>query len=143
MRKSPSAAKPPTNRQLRAGELIRRALIEVFAEGHFRDKALIGASLTVSEVRASPDLKHASAFVMPLAGQDAPEILKALKRARAYLRMEVARRVDLRVAPELHFELDRSFDESARIETLLRSDAVKRDLEKLQSDDEDPGPNAD
>lgn len=129
MRKSPSSAKPPSNRQLRAGELIRRALIEALAEGHFRDPVLAGASLTVSEVRASPDLKHASAFVMPLGGIDAKEILASLKRARSYLRTEVARRVQLRVAPELHFELDRSFDESARIETLLRSDAVKRDLE--------------
>ena len=142
MRTTPAAAKPPTNRQLRAGELIRRALIEVLAEGHFRDPALMGASLTVSEVRASPDLKHASAFVMPLAGENAADILKALKRARAYLRMEVARRVDLRVAPELHFELDRSFDESARIETLLRSDAVKRDLEAKKDADENKDPDA-
>jgi ribosome-binding factor A len=128
MTKSPTGARPPSNRQLRAGELIRRALIEALAEGHFRDPVLAGASLTVSEVRVSPDLKHASAFVMPLGGSEAREILAALKRARVYLRTEVARRVQLRHAPELHFELDRSFDESARVERLLRSDAVKRDL---------------
>jgi ribosome-binding factor A len=124
----PGGPRPPSTRQLRAGELVRRALVEALAEGHLRDPALSGASITVSEVRASPDLKHASAFVMPLGGSEAPEILAALKRARSYLRTEVARRVQLRHAPELHFELDRSFDESARVERLLRSDAVKRDL---------------
>ncbi len=127
MRKTTKAA-GPSHRQLRAGELIRRALIEALAEAHLRDTELIGASITVSEVRLSPDLKHASAFVVPLGGGDGAKIVPALKRAAAYLRTEVARRVELRLAPQLHFELDRSFDESARIENLLRSDAVKRDL---------------
>lgn len=122
-------ARPPSTRQLRAGELIRRALVEVLAEGHLRDPALAGASITVSEVRASPDLKHASAFVLPLGGGDAKEVIAALRRARGFLRSEVARRVDLRHAPELHFEMDRSFDEGARLEALLRSGAVKRDLD--------------
>lgn len=121
--------KPPSTRQLRAGELIRRALIEVLAEGHLRDPALAGASVTVSEARLSPDMKHAFAFVLPLGGLDGPEIVAALRRARSFLRGEVARRVDLRHAPELHFELDRSFDEGAKLETLLRSEPVRRDLD--------------
>ena len=124
----PGGPRPPSTRQLRAGELIRRALVEALGEGHLRDPALSGASITVSEVRASPDLKHASAFVLPLGGGDAKEIVSALRRARGFLRSEVARRVELRHAPELHFELDRSFDEGARLEALLRSGAVKRDL---------------
>lgn len=127
MRKNPKAGAGPSHRQLRAGELIRRALIEALAEGHLRDTELVGASITVSEVRLSPDFKHASAFVLPLGGSDAEKILPALKRAAAYLRSEVARRVELRHAPQLHFELDVSFDEGTRIETLLRSKAVKRD----------------
>jgi len=124
----PGGPRPPSTRQLRAGALLRRALVEALGAGHPRDPALSGASITVSEVRASPDLKHASAFVLPLGGGDAKEIVAALRRARGFLRSEVARRVELRHAPELHFELDRSFDEGARLEALLRSGAVKRDL---------------
>ena len=121
--------KPPSTRQLRAGELIRRALIEALGESHLRDPGLAGASITVSEVRTSPDLKHAFAFVLPLGGGDGEAVLAALRRARAFLRGEIARRVDLRHAPDLHFELDRSFEEGARLETLLRSDPVRRDLD--------------
>jgi ribosome-binding factor A len=130
MRKSSSGGPPaaPSHRRLRAGEVIRRALIEALAEGHLRDPALDGVSITVAEVRVSPDLRHASAFVLPLGGADGPTVVAALRRARAFLRGEVARRVEMRLAPELHFELDRSFDEGARLETLLRSDPVRRDL---------------
>lgn len=120
-----AAASP---RRLRAGEVIRRALIEALAEGHLHDPHLVGASITVAEVRLSPDMRHAFAFVLPLGGADGEAILAALRRARAFLRGEVARRVEMRHAPELHFELDRSFDEGARLEALLRSDPVRRDL---------------
>ena len=133
MTRGPSASgggrKPPSTRQLRAGELIRRALIEVLADGVLRDPILAGASVTVSEVRAAPDFKHAYAFVLPLGGVDGPEIVAALRRARGFLRSEIARRVELRHAPELHFELDRSFEEGAKLETLLRSEPVRRDLD--------------
>jgi len=119
----------PSQRQLRAGEIIRRALIDALAEGHFRDPVLLEASITVSEVRVSPDLKHASAFVSPLGGgAEAAPVLAALKRARGFLRTEVAQRVEMRHAPELHFELDRSYEEGSRIEALLRSPAVRRDI---------------
>jgi ribosome-binding factor A len=123
-----AAAASPSPRRLRAGEVIRRALIEVLAEGHLRDPDLAGTSITVAEVRLSQDMGHAFAFVMPLGGADGTAVLAALRRARSFLRGEVARRVELRHAPELHFELDRSFDEGARLETLLRSDPVRRDL---------------
>ena len=130
MRKSRSsgAAASPSHRRLRAGELIRRALIEALAEGHLRDPELAGASITVAEVRVSQDMRHAFAFVLPLGGADSEAALAALRRARSFLRGEVARRIELRHAPELHFELDRSFDEGAKLETLLRSDPVRRDL---------------
>jgi ribosome-binding factor A len=130
-RRRPTDRDPPAGpspRQLRAGEAIRRALIKALAEAHFRDPDLAAASITVTEVRASPDLKHGFCFVIPLGGRDAAKILAALKRASGYLRTEVARRVQLRVAPELHFELDRSFDEGARIDSLLRSPGVRRDV---------------
>ena len=130
MRKKSRAGAGPSHRQLRAGELIRRALIEALAEGHLRDTELVGASITVSEVRLSPDLKHASAFVLPLGGNDTAKILPALKRAAAYLRMEVARRVELRNAPQLHFELDGSFERGTRIEALLRANPVKPDTDE-------------
>ena len=118
----------PSQRQLRVAEEVRHALSAIFAREEFRDPDLHDLRVTVTEVRASPDLKHASAFVLPLGGGDAKEIVAALRRARGFLRSEVARRVELRHAPELHFELDRSFDEGARLEALLRSGAVKRDL---------------
>jgi len=122
-------ASGPSQRQLRAGEAIRRALVEALTEAHFRDPDLVGATITVSEVRCSPDLRHASAFVLPLLGRDAEKTLAALRRASVYLRAEVARRVQLRLAPEIHFEPDRSFDEGAKIDALLRAPTVKRDVE--------------
>jgi len=118
-----------SQRQLRAGEAIRRALVEALSEAHFRDPDLVGVTVTVSEVRCSPDLRHAFAFVLPLGGAESVTLLKALNRASAYLRTEVAKRVELRLAPEIHFELDRSFDEGAKIDALLRAPAVTRDVE--------------
>jgi ribosome-binding factor A len=128
----PAAVAPaagPSQRQLRAGELIRRALIEALGEAHFRDPDLVDASITVSEVRVSPDLEHATAFVMPLGGREAEKVLAALKRARAFMRGEVARRVALRQAPEIHFALDRSYEEGARIDALLRVAKTRDDAD--------------
>jgi ribosome-binding factor A len=127
--KTDKSADGPSQRQLRAGELVRHALIEVLAEGHFRDPDLVDVSITVAEVRMSPDLRHAFAFVMPLGGREAERVLAALKRARVYIRAEIAKRVKLQFATEIHFELDRSFDEGAKIEALLRSPLVKRDTD--------------
>jgi ribosome-binding factor A len=107
---------------------VRHALVEVFARGHVRDPDLAEVSLTVSEVRMSPDLRQATAFVLPLGGGDAATILKALKRAAPYLRGEVARLVDLRYAPELRFLIDTSFDTAGRISTVLAQPEVQRDL---------------
>lgn len=118
----------PSQRPLRVGEAMRRALVETFARAHFRDPELQDLSITVSEVRVSPDLRQATAYVLPLAGRDGGTVLKALKRASALLRSEVARAVNLRHAPDLRFQLDTSFDNAARIGAALAQDHVRQDL---------------
>jgi ribosome-binding factor A len=127
-RSSGSPQIAPSQRPLRVGEAVRHALVEVFARGHIRDPDLADVSLTVSEVRMSPDLRQATAFVLPLGGGESATILKALKRAAPYLRGEVARLVDLRYAPELRFIADSSFDTAGRISAALAQPEVQRDL---------------
>lgn len=118
----------PSQRQLRVGELVRHALAGILQREGIEDPALFGATVTVTEVRMTPDLKLATAFLMPLGGHDVDAILAALEREKKHLRHEVARTVNLRYAPELKFVADPSFDEGARIDALLRSDRVRRDL---------------
>jgi len=117
-----------SQRQLRVGELIRHALADILQRGDVHDPALEGVVVTVPEVRMSPDLKLATVFIMPLGGRDADAILAAFERNKRFLRGDVAHHVALRYAPELRFRLDTSFDEGDRIEALLRSPEVKRDL---------------
>jgi ribosome-binding factor A len=119
---------PPTQRQLRVGEEMRHALARIFQRGALRDPALHEATLTVTEVRLAPDLKRATAFVMPLGGRHADEIMAGLKRGASHLRRLVAQEVKLRVAPQIVFALDESFAEASRIESLLRREDVARDL---------------
>lgn len=119
----------PSQRQLRVGELIRRALSDILLRGEVHDPDLAGVSVTVGEVRASPDLKVATAFVMPLGGGDAEGVLKALRRAKGEIRRLVAREVDLKYAPELRFVLDETFDRMDETRALLNEDRVRRDLE--------------
>jgi ribosome-binding factor A len=118
----------PNQRQLRVGEEMRHALARIFERGELHDPALHEAPLTVTEVRVSPDLKRATAFVMPLAGRNADEIMAGLKRGAGHLRRLVAQEVKLRVAPQISFSLDKSFDEANRIDLLLRREEVARDL---------------
>ena len=122
------SARPPSQRQLRVGEEIRHAMSAILARGDLRDPALQDVSLTVSEVRASPDLKNATCFVIPLGGGDASEIVAALKRAGPFLRGQLGREVRLRYVPRLSFQADRSFDEASRIDSVLRRPDVARDL---------------
>lgn len=124
----PSRAKAPSQRQLRVGEVLRHALAEVFREEEIRDPDLIGVSVTVTEVRPSPDLRHATAFVEPLGGMQAQTIVKALNRHQGFLRGKLGSRITLKFTPELRFVEDTSFAEAERIERLLRSDEVSRDL---------------
>lgn len=118
----------PSQRQLRVGEVIRRALSEVLARGDVHDPDLGRVSITVSEVRASPDLRQATAYVLPLGGVDTEVVVKALNRNRAELRRQVTGRIDLRFSPELAFRADASFDRMDRTRELMRSPAVSRDL---------------
>ncbi len=134
---TPDPATGRSQRQLRVGEAIRHALSETLTRGHLRDPGLQGASITVTEVRISPDLRSATAFVLPLGGHNAEAIVDALDRAGAYLRREVAHQVRLRHAPELRFELDTSFDQASRIDTLLRQPAVAADLDRGDDEAED------
>jgi ribosome-binding factor A len=128
MRKHPRSRREPTARQLRVGEEVRHALARIFERHELNDPALVDVTLTVTEVRMSPDLKHATVFVMPLAGAHAPETLAGLKRGAPYLRGLVAREVLLRFTPTLSFMLDMSFDQANRINEILHRPEVQRDV---------------
>ena len=123
------ASRPPSQRQLKVGELIRHALAEIFARGEVMDEVVARHSLTVPEVRMTPDLKLATAYVMPLGGGEAAEVVAHLEKHKRFLRGEVAKRVDLKFMPELRFKVDTSFEASARIDELLASPEVARDLD--------------
>jgi ribosome-binding factor A len=129
MARKTSSPSPASQRQLRVGELIRHALADILQRGDVHDADLQGVVVTVPEVRMSPDLQLATAYVMPLGGMKADAVLAALARHTRYLRGEIAHRVNLRLAPELRFRLDTSFEEGGHIDALLRSPGVKRDLE--------------
>jgi ribosome-binding factor A len=124
-----AAGKPKSPRQLRVGEELRHALAQLFERGDMRDPDLRGASITVTQVDCSPDLRNAIAYVMPLGGVDRERLMAAMRRAAPYFRSQLARMVELRHAPELHFRIDESFDYAGRINTLLHSPDVARDLE--------------
>jgi ribosome-binding factor A len=122
------AGRSPTQRQLRVGEELRHLLAGILARHELRDPALHDATITVTEVRISPDLKNATAFVMPLGGTHVPEVLAALERGAGFMRGLIAREIDLRHVPALHFELDTTFDHASRIEALLHRPDVERDI---------------
>ncbi|MEE1613049.1 30S ribosome-binding factor RbfA [Microvirga sp. CF3016] len=124
----------PSQRQQRVAELVRHALAEVLSRGDLQDDVLTKNVITIPEVRMSPDLKLATAYVMPLGGRDEDAVLRALEKNKKLLRQEVARRVNLKFAPDLRFRRDESFDEAARIDALLRSERVARDTVKPMSD---------
>ena len=126
-----------SQRMLRVGELVRHALAGLFARGEIEDDDLAGAVITVPEVRMSPDLKLASAYVMPLGGERANEIVAALNRHQRFIRGRVAPEIDLKFAPEIRFFVDETFEEFGKIDALLRSDRVQRDLKHDADDDTD------
>lgn len=125
----PHSGAAPSQRQLRVAEVIRRALSDTLMRGDVHDDELAHVSITVSEVRVSPDLRHAVAFVLPLGGLNTEGVLKALTRNRHELRREVTKQIDLRYSPELSFQPDTSFDNMDRTRALLGSPAVRRDLD--------------
>lgn len=120
----------PSGRHLRVGEAIRHALVEILARGHLHEPELHDASITITEARATPDLRHVTVFVMPLGGRDRDDVVAALNRAAPVLRGEVTRAVRMKYAPQLRFEADRSFDATDRVTRLLSEPRVARDLER-------------
>ncbi|HIJ37892.1 MAG TPA: 30S ribosome-binding factor RbfA [Rhodospirillaceae bacterium] len=128
----------PSQRQLRVGEELRHAIAAILERDDIRDPDVAGRAITVTEVSVSPDLSHATVFVVPLGGGDSQALIKGLKRVRSYIRHALASMVQLRVVPDLVFAPDVSFERSSRIEALLNSPLVRRDLE--QSDPPEPNP---
>jgi ribosome-binding factor A len=124
-----------SQRQLRVGELVRHALADILGRGDVHDPVLEGHLITVPEVQMTADLRLATIYVLPLGGRDVNEVIAALDRNRKFLRGEIARRVNLKFAPDIRFRVDERFDEAERIEKLLRTPAVQRDLTH-KSDDE-------
>ena len=120
--------KAPSQRQLRVGELLRHALAELFTRGDLRDPDLMDATITVVEVSLGPDLKNATAFVMPLGGSDASRVIAALNKSKKHIRGQLSGRVFLKHMPDISFELDRSFDYSEKIDALLTAPHVSQDL---------------
>jgi len=123
-------ARIPSQRQLKVGELIRHALAEIFSRGQVMDEVIARHSLTVPEVRMSPDLKNATCYVMPLGGGEADEVVQHLEKHKRFLRGEIAKRVNLKFMPELRFREDTTFEASSRIDELLASPEVARDLDE-------------
>jgi len=119
----------PSQRQLRAGELVRHALVEILRAESFADPALSGVPITLSEVRVTPDLKQALCFVEPLGGKEAPAVIEALNRASRFLRGRLGDAIDMKFTPALKFVHDDSFDAAQHIARLLDDPRVRRDIE--------------
>jgi ribosome-binding factor A len=119
-----------SQRQLRVGELVRHAIAEMLTRGDVHDPVIEGHLITVPEVRMTPDLRLATIYIMPLAGRDADKVLAAFERNKNFLRGEIAHRINLKFAPDIRFRIDERFAEAERIEKLLHSPEVARDLKK-------------
>jgi ribosome-binding factor A len=127
--RAPARGKEPSQRQLKVGETIRHALADIFSRGEIVDEVLDRHSLTVPEVRMSPDLKLATVYVITLGGGEAAEAVAHLDKHKRFLRGLLAKRVSMKFMPELRFKVDTSFETSARIDELLASPKVARDLD--------------
>lgn len=131
----PHGAKGPTQRQLRVGELIRHELATIFARGELQDPDLDGRIITCSEVRVSPDLRHATVFVTDLGGTHTAQVVRGLMRCRKYLRGAIGHRIETKFTPDLKFVGDTLFDEAAKMDALLRSTRVAQDVAHEDDDD--------
>lgn len=127
----------PSQRQLRAGELIRHSLVEILREEALTDPALEGVSVTITQVRMSPDLRHAICFVEPLGGGHADEVVAGLNRVAKFLRGRLGRNIDMKFTPDLRFVHDETFDEAARMNRLFEDPRVRQDLQAGDDDSED------
>lgn len=122
-------AQGPSQRQLRAGELVRHALVEILREEELADPALSGVSVTVSEARMSPDLRHATVFVEPLGGENAGDVVAGLNRVSKFLRGRLGHMIDMKFTPDLKFIHDESFGAAAHMDALFNDPKVRRDLD--------------
>ncbi len=134
---SDSRDKGPSQRQLRVGEMLRHALSQILMRGDIRDPDLEGVSVTITQVKPSGDMRHANVFCEPLGGKNADRIITALNRHKAFIRGQMGHMIEMKFTPELRFVEDHSFAEAQKIETLLKSDRVKRDL-AVKTDDDEP-----
>jgi ribosome-binding factor A len=135
----PSRDKGPSQRQLRVGEMLRHALSQILTRGDIRDPDLEGVSVTITQVKPSGDMRHATVFCEPLGGQHAERTIKALNRHKAFIRGEMGHMIELKFTPELRFIEDDSFAEAERIENLLKSERVARDLKAAQDAEDEDG----
>ncbi|MBX3512340.1 MAG: 30S ribosome-binding factor RbfA [Xanthobacteraceae bacterium] len=122
--------KAPSQRMLRMGELVRHALAEMFSRGEVHDPVLETHVITIPEVAMTPDLRHATAYVMPLGGKDERAVIDALNRNKKYMRGVIAKKIQAKFAPDLHFRIDERFDRADEIDKLLKRPEVQRDLHK-------------
>jgi len=136
-RHRPQSNAGPSQRQLRVGEMLRHALADILRRDEIRDPDLAGVSVTITQVKPSPDMRHATVFCEPLGGKNAKEVVAALNRHKGFLRGEMGHQIELKFTPELRFVEDVSFAEAQKIETILKSQRVQRDL--AARDDEDDG----
>ncbi len=130
MTRSSKSSAPPSQRQLRIGELIRHKLAEMLVRGDIHDDVIASHVITVPEVRLSPDLKLATAYVVTLGDTDTAAVIEALMRNRRYIRAEVAQAVNLKFAPDIRFRRDETFEEASRIDQLLASSKVRQDIDE-------------
>jgi ribosome-binding factor A len=131
--------KAPSQRALRVGELVRHRLADLLSRGDIHDDVLASHVISISEVRMSPDLKLATAYIIPLGGKDTEAVIAAFNKNKKYIRGDVARHLNLKSAPEIRFMADDSFAEAERIERLLHSPEVRRDIEKKPADNDEAG----
>jgi ribosome-binding factor A len=137
-RKSSAQQRGPSQRQLRVGELLRHSLSEILTRGEVRDPDLVGVSVTVTQVKPSGDMRHATVFVEPLGGKNAKVIVDALNRHKGFIRGLMGKTIATKFTPELRFVEDTSFAEAEKIETLLKSSRVQRDLEEHPDKHDEP-----
>lgn len=134
-RRHPPASQGPSQRQLRVGEVLRHALSDILRETYIRDADLEGVSVTITQVKPSGDMRHATVFCEPLGGRNADVVIAALNRHKGFLRGELGHMITIKFTPELRFVEDTSFAEAERIERILKSEKVARDLAKKEEGD--------
>jgi ribosome-binding factor A len=137
MSRQPQDRGGPTQRQLRVGEMLRHALADVLRRGEIRDPDLAGVSVTITQVKPSPDMRHATVFCEPLGGQNVKPVITALNKHKGFLRGELGRLITMKFTPDLRFVEDESFAEAQKIETILKSSRVQQDLAAPDGEDDD------